>query len=129
MIDSWLCRKFLEKDYPVLALRRSTSSVKQVEDFSNEVKWYSGDLLDRESLRMPIRQAYYVIHAGALLTTSLKNKALLQQVNVQVTENMADLSLEYGCKKFFFISSESVLGEPWTGQVMDEAMTTTAQPA
>jgi len=96
LIDSWLCRKFLEKDYPVLALRRSTSSV---------------------------------IHAGALLTTSLKNKALLQQVNVQVTENMEDLSLEYGCKKFFFISSESVLGEPWTGQVMDEAMTTTAQPA
>ena len=122
LVGSWLCRKFLAKGNQVLALRRTTSSMKLAEDFSNQVQWHEGDLLHPESLREPITQADYVIHAGAMISFSSKSAEMMQKINVQGTQNMVDLSLACGCEKFCFIGSTAGLGKPRTGKVIDETI-------
>jgi len=122
LVGSTLCRKFLQQGYQVLALCRPTSSMKLVETFRNQVQWYEGDLLNRNSLRTPIKQADYVIHAGAMISYAPESGAQMRQVNIQGTENVVDLSLEYGCKKFCFIGSTAGLGKPQTNQVIDETI-------
>ena len=120
LVGSFLCKKFLQQGYQVLALYRSTS--KLVETFRNQVQWYQGDLLNRKSLRTPISQADFVIHAAAMVSYTPESATQMRQVNIQGTENMLDLSIAYGCKKFCFIGSIAGLGKPQNGQVIDETI-------
>lgn len=77
-------------------------------------------LIEKEILDLPFLRDYFrnnkidiVVHlaARAGVRPSIQEPLLYQQVNVQGTNNLLEVSKDFGVKKFIFASSSSVYGE------------------
>jgi len=91
------------------------------EEQLNHIEWVKADLLDYFSLKDAFKNIDYVYHAAALVSFDSKSANQLIKVNVEGTENIVNLSLEFSIKKFCFVSSVASLGEYPNGKCTDEA--------
>lgn len=74
------------------------------------IRTFTGDITDRESITAAINECEQVYHVAALAKIFSKDASLFQKINVDGTENMLKKSLEAGVKKFVFTSSCGVIG-------------------
>ena len=74
------------------------------------IKVFTGDITDRQSITKAIMGCSYVIHTAALVKIFDTDSSLFYKVNVEGTRNMLEVSLEKGVEKFVFTSSCSVIG-------------------
>lgn len=80
--------------------------------FSDMVSVY-GNVVDKESLRGLFEAASerIVIHCAGLVSISSYDGLRLWDTNVNGTRNMVDLAMEYGVKKFIYVSSVHAIPE------------------
>ena len=78
---------------------------------SGALSWAQGDLADRESLRVALRDVRTVIHAAARVPGKETDVASLEGVNVAGTESLALTVRESSVRQFVHISSAGVYGE------------------
>ncbi len=71
---------------------------------------FTGDITQRQSILAAMRSCEQVYHTAALVKIFAKNNSDFYKVNVDGTNNLLDLSLELGVKKFVFTSTCGVLG-------------------
>lgn len=96
---------FLEKGYNICALYRSKPTLE-----SDRVQWIQGDILDISQLELFVKECDIIIHCAAMVSFHKKDNHLLFETNVQGTENVVNLMVEYPDKKLIHISSVAALG-------------------
>ncbi len=78
------------------------------------VKFSRGDIRDRHLAGRLVKEADAVVHLAAVASVpySVKEPILTNDVNVNGTLNLLELSVKAKVKKFIFVSSCAVYGEP-----------------
>lgn len=74
----------------------------------DRVRYFLGDIRDRDRLRMALRNVDYVVHAAALkqVDTAEYNPMEFVQTNILGSENVIQASLEAGVKKVIALSTD-----------------------
>lgn len=81
-----------------------------------------GDVTDRATL-IPVfewAEGCRVIHCAGMVSVAAGQGEALGRINVQGTENIAGLCLEYGAKRLVYVSSVHAIPERPMGEVITE---------
>ncbi|MDD4500175.1 MAG: NAD-dependent epimerase/dehydratase family protein, partial [Bacteroidales bacterium] len=80
-----------------------------------EVQIVRGDVLDKRSLdiffTVPPGVDTYLIHSAGIVTTSLKYRQIVYDVNVQGTKNILEAAMKHEVKKMVYVSSVHAIPE------------------
>lgn len=106
--------------HSVSALRRKQSRLEDSravflqypdgERYWNTINWVEGDVVQKEGLAEYVRRADYVYHCAAVVSFSGTDRMHLMNTNLQGTENVAALCLEYQVR-LCYVSSIAALGD------------------
>lgn len=124
LVGSYLCRYLIQKGHTVRALKREQSNFRLLGDVAEKIEWVTGDVNDLTELATAMEGVEKIYHCAAVISYTKKNAKSLMHVNVEGTENVVNLALEYGIKKLLHVSSIAALGK--TGK--DEEVITEATP-
>jgi nucleoside-diphosphate-sugar epimerase len=83
------------------------------------IKVFSGDITDIQSITAAIKECKQVYHTAALVKIFDKDSSQFHKVNIDGTLNLLLKAVEFGIEKFLLTSSCSVIG-PSTGKAMNE---------
>lgn len=120
-LGSYLLRFLLNLGYTrIRAIKRPKSTLDLVEDIAEKITWVEGDLTDWFFLSDCMKEVDWVFHAAALVSFSAKDFPEMRKINVSVTADLVNLSLEYKIKKFCYVSSIAALGRSKEGETLDE---------
>ena len=111
LVGSYLCRYLLLQGKTVRALKRHNSNMRLVADVADKIEWVDGDVNDLASLEIAMEGVDQIYHCAAIISYTKKNHDSLMRVNVEGTENIVNLSLDFGIKKLVHVSSIAALGK------------------
>jgi dihydroflavonol-4-reductase len=121
LVGSFVARELLAKGFKIRALRRANSDLSWLADLNSQIEWREGDVLDIASLEAGIQGCEYVIHCAAIVSFAPKDRQMMYKVNVEGTQNVVNVCLDYKPRKLLFISSVAALGRSKESQVLSEA--------
>jgi dihydroflavonol-4-reductase len=121
-LGSYIIKELVERNYPVRAIRRSTSKVPFYipARIFEKVEWVEADILDPGSLEEAIAGSDAVIHSAAMISFHKADKKKMYQVNVQGTANVVNAAIEKNISRLVHISSVAALGRSKTGGHVNE---------
>ncbi len=121
-LGSYIIKELVEKNYPVRALRRSTSKLPFYisKEIFDKVQWIEGDVLDVISLEKAMTGVDRVIHSAATISFLKRERKWMSQVNIEGTANTVNVALEKNISRFVHISSVAALGRSSSGAKIDE---------
>ncbi len=76
----------------------------------NKITWKECDILDIPSLEEVIQGHTIVYHCAAIVSFAKRDFNKMLEINRYGTENMVNISLEFGVEKFCFVSSTAAVG-------------------
>jgi len=129
LIGSHLLYNLISKGERVRAIYRSEKSLlktkKVFESYTAtalfpKIEWVQADITDYFSLNEIFENIEYVYHAAAIVSFNKRDLDNMMNTNVDGTAHLVNLSLEYGIRKFCFVSSVSSLGDYEDGKCTDE---------
>lgn len=131
LVGSHLLYELAKQNKQVKALYRNESKIKQVKKVFNyyaangnelhkNIKWAKGDILDLYSLNDAFKGVSEVYHCAAIVSFDGNDKAQIIDANVQGTENVVNLCLQYNVKKLCHVSSIASLGGAVNGELITE---------
>lgn len=110
-VGSYIVRALLKEGFKnITCLNRSGTDTPLMKDFSNQVKWVKGDILDLPLMMDVLKNVDIIIHAAAMVTFSTKNKKKLLETAINGTANLVNVAMDCSVKKFIHISSVAALG-------------------
>ncbi|WP_375446255.1 NAD-dependent epimerase/dehydratase family protein [uncultured Fibrella sp.] len=112
LIGSHVVRYLLSLGAPVSALYRPQNGYGLLTDVADQLTWVEGDVLDIPSLEAAIRPGCDVIHCAAIVSFVPKDRARMEQINVEGTANIVNVCLMAGVRKLAYLSSVASLGRP-----------------
>jgi len=112
LIGSHVVRYLLSLGTPVSALYRAQNGYGLLTDVADQITWLEGDLLDIPALETAIMPGCDVIHCAAIVSFVPKDRARMEQVNVEGTANLVNVCLMAGIRKLAYLSSVAALGRP-----------------
>jgi len=112
LIGSHVVRYLLALGRPVSALYRAQNGYGLLTDIAAQITWLEGDVLDIPSLEIAITPGCDVIHCAALVSFVPKDRARMEQVNVEGTANIVNVCLLRKVRKLAYLSSVAALGRP-----------------
>ncbi|MBO0931289.1 NAD-dependent epimerase/dehydratase family protein [Fibrella aquatilis] len=124
LIGSHVVRYLLALGRPVSALYRPENGYGLLTDVADQLIWHEGDLLDIPSLEDAIRPGCDVIHCAAIVSFIAKDRARMEQINVEGTANVVNVCLQAGIRKLAYLSSVAALGRPESKHVDSKGVTT-----
>jgi nucleoside-diphosphate-sugar epimerase len=121
-LGSYIIKELVEKNYPVRAIRRSTSKLPFYipAKIFEQIEWVEGDILDPVSLDEAMEDVDTVIHSAAIISFNPADKKKLYHVNVQGTANVVNTAIEKNISRLVHISSVAALGRSKTGGHVNE---------
>lgn len=106
-------RRLLETRNPARVVIFSRDELKQYEmrqTFGDDsrIRWFLGDIRDRERMKMALHGVDYVVHAAALkqVDTAEYNPMEYVKTNILGSENVMQASIEAGVKKVVALSTD-----------------------
>ncbi|MEZ0541516.1 NAD-dependent epimerase/dehydratase family protein [Fibrella arboris] len=112
LIGSHVVRYLLSLGRPVSALYRAGNGYGLLTDIADQITWLEGDVLDIPSLEDAITPGCDVVHCAAIVSFIAKDRARMEQVNVEGTANIVNVCLLAGVRKLAYLSSVAALGRP-----------------
>jgi nucleoside-diphosphate-sugar epimerase len=111
-LGSYIIKELVEKNYPIRAIRRSTSKLPFYisPDIFEKVQWVEGDILDTVSLEDAMDGVDMVIHSAAVISFYKEDKDEMYRVNTMGTANVVNIALEKNISRFVHVSSVAALG-------------------
>lgn len=76
-----------------------------------KIEWIQADINDVPSLTKAFENVLYVYHCAAYVSLSSSDEKMYK-INIEGTANMVNLSVDFGVKKFCYVSSIAALGTP-----------------
>ena len=121
-LGSYIIKELVEKNYPVRAIRRSTSKLPFYipAKIFEQIEWVEGDILDPVSLDEAMDGVDTLIHSAAIISFNPADKKKMYQVNVQGTANVVNTAIEKNISRLVHISSVAALGRSKTGGHVNE---------
>lgn len=116
-IGQHVVRKLLQRDYDVVALARSESSVAELRRMGAEVA--HGDVTDKESMREGMRGADVVFHLAGWYKVGARDWLKAEAINVGGTRKVLRLAQELEIPKIVYASTVAVFGDT-RGRLVDE---------
>jgi nucleoside-diphosphate-sugar epimerase len=111
----------VEKNYDVRAIKRSGKLPGWISPVILEkVEWVEGDILDVVSLEDAMQGIDTVIHSAAIVSFAKKDRKSMYQVNVDGTNNVVNMAIDAGVRRFIYISSVAALGRTAAGSRVNE---------
>lgn len=95
----------------------------RLEDFEDFLEWRDGDITDLYSLDLMMNGISEIYHCAAVVSFQPGDQEKMELSNVKGTENMVNMALEKGIRKFCFVSSIAALGRADQDRVLDEKVT------
>lgn len=121
-LGSYLLRFLVQHGYTnIRAIKRKNSSLDLVGDIANQIDWVEGELTDWFFLSDCFEDIDWVFHVAALVSFDARDYKEMQLINVRVTADLVNLSLDNHIKKFCFVSSIAALGRSKVGETLDES--------
>lgn len=113
-IGSHLVELLLAKGYEVICTVRPTSDLIWLKGLN--IRLVQGDITDRESLVVPVKEADYIFHVGGI--TKAKKEAEYYKVNADGSRMLYEVCLEHnpGIKKIVHLSSLAAGGPAQIGR-------------
>ena len=129
LVGGHLLYRFRESATTTIAIYRDKSSIektrsifrsygKNQEHLVNHFIWKKADILDLPALEKIFTDFIEVYHCAATITAHSFDQ--MKMVNITGTENLVNLSIAYGVKKFCHVSSISALGDPIGNRAINE---------
>jgi nucleoside-diphosphate-sugar epimerase len=120
-LGSYLLRFLVQQGYTnIRAIKRKNSSFDLVGDIANQIDWVEGELTDWFFLSDCFEDIDWVFHVAALVSFDARDYNEMQLINVRVTADIVNLSLDNHIQKFCFVSSIAALGRSKVGETLDE---------
>ncbi len=131
LVGSHLLYALVQQNETVKAIIRNKEKIAQVkkifayysddpESLISKIEWIEGDILDLFSLSKAFNEIKKVYHCAAVVSFEGKNKTQIIDANVQGTENVVNLCLNYKIDKLCHVSSIASLGGAVNGEIIDE---------
>ncbi len=76
----------------------------------DQIQWVEADITDIFSLKKSLKDVRQIYHAAAMVSFKPKDKAQLHLTNVEGTNNLLHLAMDYPIEKFMHVSSIAALG-------------------
>lgn len=92
-----------------------------VEDIAPRIEWVDCDILDLLGLEDVMEGIQQVYHSAALISFQPSERDLMQQINVEGTSNIVNMSLHHGVEKLVHISSIAAIGRRKEGITISES--------
>lgn len=105
-------RRCLEEGYERVCIysRNEFNQFKMRESFKGDerMRWFIGDVRDRDRLRRAMERSEHVVHAAALkrIETGHYNPTEMVKTNVIGTMNVIEAAMDAGIKRFVLLSSD-----------------------
>jgi len=119
LLGSFILRKLVHENIPVIALRRKGSDSSLVKDLT-QITWREIEILDPISVEEAFEGASTVIHTAAQVSFNPRMRKTIMDVNVNGTQNVVNACLVLGIKRLIHISSVAALGRKKGISEMDE---------
>jgi len=110
LIGSFITKQLIADGHSVRAMKRERSDLSLVFDIKNKIEWAEGNILDVSSCKMALQDIDAVVHAAAIISFRKKDIPNMFKTNVEGTENLVNLCLQNGVKRFIHISSIAAIG-------------------
>ena len=117
-VGAAVLRKLLKKGHKVKALVRQSSILDNLKNL--DVETVQGDLIDRDSLKLALKDCKYLFHVAADYRLWVPKSEEIYLNNVKGTENLMEEALSSGVEKVVYTSSVAVLGKPINGDIANE---------
>lgn len=109
LLGSYVLRKLVAEQVPVIAICRTSSDLKLVKDLTG-VTWRNADVTDPVSLEDALQGATTVIHTAAIVSFNPRLRDKMLQVNTEGTRNVVDACLALQIPNLIHISSVAAFG-------------------
>jgi nucleoside-diphosphate-sugar epimerase len=130
-VGAHLLFELTKKEQQVVALRRSTSSLKQVEKifsyytedvekYMSRIIWREADVLNYNSLKEAMQGITQVYHCAAIVSFNPDRKADVVEMNTLAAANIVRACLEQPVNFLCHMSSIAALGSSENSAAMDE---------
>lgn len=103
---------------PFLSLRSSGSSGSS--SVGPSIIYVQGDVTDKSSVDKVILGQDYVFHLAGLISSSRKDKVLMQKINVEGTKNIVASCVRHSVKRLIYISSVVTIGASTNKEILNE---------
>ncbi|MGX7667558.1 NAD-dependent epimerase/dehydratase family protein [Flavobacterium pedocola] len=127
LVGAHLLLHLLQKNEAVRAIYRSSASIEKTKnlfrmehqlDVFEKIEWVAADINDVPALEMAFKNIDTVYHCAALISFDPKDEEQLRKVNIEGTANMVNCALDFGVKKFCYVSSIAALGDTKEGETI-----------
>lgn len=109
-------KNILKKKIPFKQIRILSRDEKKQDDIrkffnQNNIKFYVGDVRDKESLEAPIQNSHFIFHAAALKQVPSCEFYPIEafKTNVQGTNNVLSKAIHHGVKKVICLSTDKAV--------------------
>ena len=116
-IGGRLARTLIARGHQVAALVRTPSKAQDLAALGVTV--YQGDIAEKESLRLPMKDVDGVFHVAAWYKIGVKDQSMAETINVGGTRNVLELMRDLGIPKGVYTSTLAVFSNT-QGRIPDE---------
>jgi len=131
LLGSHLLYELTRSGKKIRAIKRETSDTGMTrkifsyytagpDNLLNHIQWIDADLLDPGTIEDALEGIEEVYHCGAIVSFFSKDHKAMLAVNIKGTENLVNLSIDKGIRKFCYVSSVSTLGRADHPGLIDE---------
>lgn len=118
-LGSTVIKRLVEKGNAIIALKRESSSIPDSLKASSLIEWIDADITDYFALADIFSRVTHVYHCAAKISYQKQDAEQMLHVNVQGTQHIVNLSLEYKAR-LVHVSSIAALGTNKLGKPVDE---------
>ncbi|MBE8163434.1 MAG: SDR family NAD(P)-dependent oxidoreductase [Bdellovibrionaceae bacterium] len=119
-IGTHLVKALVKKNYLVCILHRASSNLEAFLSLGSSVTYVQGDVTDPSSLDKAIQGKDYVFHLAGLISSSHKDKALMEKINVEGTRHVIQACLRHSIKRLIYVSSVVAVGASANKEILNE---------
>lgn len=87
---------------------------------AEQCAWTKGDIMNIPLMTDAFKDVSYVYNCAGFISNSPSDRRKLRKINIEGVENMVNLAIDFGIKKFLHVSSIASLGKPMKGKLITE---------
>jgi nucleoside-diphosphate-sugar epimerase len=123
LLGSYLVRQLIDSGEKVRGLKRNSSDLSLLGNYTTKVEWVEGDVTDIFSLEEAMQGVRKVYHSAAMISMLPGDLDRMLKTNTEGTANIVNAALEAGIEKLLYVSSVAAFGRPEnTEKVIDETL-------